>query len=232
MDSNEQLIENLIKLLENPDEEIASKGSQKLISMGEASIPFLQKHLTSSNRIQRLRIIQILGEIKEPSTIPVLINLFYDEDWETRKFASDAVVKFGAVATPYLTPLLQDEDRKLRYRVLVMLRHIKDASMIPALINSLKVETNEGCISQNIFALAEFDDKRVIQIFHSLIKDAETPLKRQLAYYLGRIGNLESITILEPLLVDDSRSYFLEGSVGSVAEHAIQQILERSKPPV
>ena len=82
-----------------------------------------------------------LGEIRDSTAIPALLEALKDKDWAVRENAERALGNIGdSIAIPALLEALKDEDRGVRYGAAKTLEDIGDSIAIPALFEALKDE--------------------------------------------------------------------------------------------
>jgi len=90
---------NLAKLIKvsldtrNSGEKLAARSS--LVRMGKTIIPKMHKLLDSENGLIRMEAAKIVELIADRRSIPLLINLLADEEFEIRWIAAEGLIKIG-----------------------------------------------------------------------------------------------------------------------------------------
>lgn len=136
----------------------------------------------STLKYQRRYAAQILGERKEPTAVPHLLQALEDPEDVVQRSAAEALVK------------------------------INDTSIFPSLIANLKAEkpSVRQYSAYILGQLATKENKPVVEALEKLSSDKESSVRLEVIYALYRIGASSSASIFTGGLVDDEpriRSY-------------------------
>jgi HEAT repeat protein len=102
-------IPSLIKHFSNPDGFIRMQAREILTCIGKPAVPELIKALVNANTQVRREIIKVLESIREPSTIPVLVEQLKNDNAGIRWAASNALIGFKREAIPALLEALMHD---------------------------------------------------------------------------------------------------------------------------
>ncbi|MEJ2721781.1 MAG: HEAT repeat domain-containing protein [bacterium] len=80
---------------------------------------------------------------KHSAEIEPLVASLRDKDGMVRENARDRLVTFGSSATPFLIPLLGDNNTQTRWEAAKALGEIADPASIPALLDTLEDEDDD-----------------------------------------------------------------------------------------
>jgi HEAT repeat protein len=84
---------------------------EKLICIGQTAVPELEKALSKDDPQLRWQVVKVLEDIKDPHTIPALVELLMDDSTSVRWAASNALLKYRRQAiSPLLEALVCDSD--------------------------------------------------------------------------------------------------------------------------
>lgn len=118
-------IKGLIRLLRDKDFEVQLQAAQALGKSGTSSVGPILASLKSRNRDIRLGLIEALGEIRDPTSVPVLLELLNDESLEVRWAVAIALGEIGdSRAIPGLVSAVQDQDKYVRYGAAISLEKV------------------------------------------------------------------------------------------------------------
>jgi len=123
----------------------------------------------------------------------------------TRWLAALALGKLGnREATPYLIPLLSDEDVTVRRYTAVALGQIRDKRAAEALSRLLQIEKNNYVREKVVLALGEIADMRSLEpLMHILETPSSASSSRaKAAEILGELGDIKAATLLIQALKD------------------------------
>src|SRR5664279_5735374 len=83
------------ELLDSKNSENKLAARSKLVSMGKSIIPQLHRLLDSENGLLRMEITKVVELIADRKSIPFLINLLDDKEFEIRWIAAEGLIKIG-----------------------------------------------------------------------------------------------------------------------------------------
>lgn len=98
-------VERLILNLASEDSDIREKARYILVRKGRSAIAGLANYIHSKNNVLRWEVAKTLGEIGNPSAIPLLIEILEDNISSIRWLAAEGLVRVGA---PAIRPLLKE----------------------------------------------------------------------------------------------------------------------------
>ena len=105
-----------------------------LTRYGREILPFLQPHLNSDNHDVRMFLIHILGELRDDSFLPFVIESLSHEDTNIISAAIIALGKIGhPESVPQLRPFLAGSDLWLTFQAIEAAGEMQDSSLIPEL---------------------------------------------------------------------------------------------------
>ncbi len=172
--------------------------------------------------------------------------------WLFAKSAFDRLVEFDAIrqlplVTYLLVTRLAEPDIELRTRIVKNLGSLVNAGLSPAGPSEQVVQTLMNCVSElrtrEVFALlqvAEYDKNaegyiadllslcsfaggHLSQILSN--RSAPVEIRRQAAYFIGLLGYLEALPVLERMASRlESRGDLDENSILPVLQNAVQQL--------
>jgi len=128
---DDSVVPHLVKFIDAvesqiPDLEVRllNKASQLLIDLGSPAISQeLVSILKKGGILKKKKIIEILGSLRNPSCVPVLIESLQDSD--LRQTSASALKKLGEAALPHLEHLVKDgkrSDRKLAEQIIARIK--------------------------------------------------------------------------------------------------------------
>ncbi|MBI4712605.1 MAG: HEAT repeat domain-containing protein, partial [Planctomycetes bacterium] len=113
----------LINMLVNDDPLVQMEARQELLLTGRKTVvPFLLQSLENAKPELRYMIVEILAELRDEQSVPVLVKLLSDKDEHTTSVASVAARALGKIAEPSaISALLKTAvatDVELRYETI------------------------------------------------------------------------------------------------------------------
>jgi HEAT repeat protein len=138
----ERYVEGLVRLLFLDDNAGARNSSiETLVKLGKKVTSFLMVAFDTPNRDVRKFIIDIIGEVKDRSALPLLLKALKDDDDNVR---ASAVEHLGQMGDPSvvdaLIGILKNGDLWTAFPAADALGRIGDKAAIPALISALSVK--------------------------------------------------------------------------------------------
>ncbi len=100
----------LIKWLIGKREYFHGTAEDALELIGHPAIPTLCEEITTRNKDARIRVITLLGKVKDERAIPLLINALSDKNDLVGSYAADALIEYGSPIYPRILALLQSAD--------------------------------------------------------------------------------------------------------------------------
>ncbi len=121
-------VPSIIKGLSNPDNIVRLEMRNVLSCIGAQAVPDLLQAMAKADTNVRWQIIKVFDNIRDPSTIPILIEQLRDDDAEIRWAASNALLNLRRATLPALFEALTRDFDSLRLRQSAhhILRVLKD----------------------------------------------------------------------------------------------------------
>ncbi len=193
-------INGLIFALTDPETDIQWQAAEALGELGKEDLTPLLLAIRKKNKAIRLGVIEALGRIRDPSTVPVLTEALSDKSPEVRWEAALALGEIGeAEAVPALVSALSDSDRYVRYgsaQALQALRWIPRGESDQAYFFLGKQEWDR------LVALGEAAVDPLIIALH----DRDSGVRAFAAESLGKVGSGIAIPELYKALSDDDEA--------------------------
>src|SRR5581483_9642929 len=162
--------------------------------LGRASVDRLLFHLPGSGENIEKFIIDTLGEIKDPSAVPVLIRCLSETNENVQASAIEALGKIRDVgAVPPLLEVLKKEPSLLKFSAIKALGQIQDLRAVPALIEALDQSMFKRAAME---ALGALSDMRALDALISIFSSENTT---------NRLAALKAIVALESKQSDANR---------------------------
>jgi HEAT repeat protein len=208
--SQEAKIKRLISNLGNERTEVQEDSIKQLSSMGRPAIPYLHEAIKSDNQLIKKNIVVILGNIKDPSSIAILIEQFSEEIAEINSAAVMSVSVFGEPALGPLFNVLSSDNELIRKNALEAIDKIGGGDIglwIEALNN-----THEDIQLTAILKLRDLKNDIAVEPLLKMLNSSNEEVVYNTAEALGVFKNPDSV---EPLikLLDYSSSQVVLKSI-------------------
>lgn len=203
----EDLLELALLIFEHGDFHSRWEVAKVFNRLGSIAIPKLVEILSDDTLEDELRwyAVRILGELKNESAIPALIELIQaDDSEELKSMASVALGQLGGKAILSLSSLLASEDtRLLATQALCYIRNKETILPLLSVVSDSQVDVRAAAIE----ALSSFHDSRVTSVFLRSLNDESAQVRRTVVTGLGYRRDLHSseldlIALLQPKLYD------------------------------
>jgi HEAT repeat protein len=102
--SHQHLVDLINELTDDSDFKKKHNARNTLVKMGKTIIPELHKLLASKNVLIRKEVVKVVELIADLRSIPLLISLLDDQDFDIRWIASEGLIRIGRKS---LIPLLK-----------------------------------------------------------------------------------------------------------------------------
>lgn len=193
----ERAISELIKVIVDGNINTQAVAIEAIGKTGDKRIvPVLRnmiKDFYFVHRTNRLAILRALGEIKDRTTMPALLQLCVEEDWMTREQAIKTVAEIDSEqAIPILIRALGDDVESIRDCASELLKEFGGKQAIPHLIEALTLENSE-VKEQAIKILGHIADKSAVLSLISMLESSSPKVCASAAWALGRIGETEPV---------------------------------------
>lgn len=221
----------LTEALNDSERMVANSAMSALIHIGSPAIPFLLEQLNSINFHIRSSVIHILGEIKDPSAIPPLIQAMEDRSGSIRRDIARAIEKFKSVAIPPLLEALNQENATIRLEAVKILGKLDEISILGTLFNLLK-DPLENIRLEVVKALGKLADNRAVEPLLKMLRDSSSEVREETARSLGLIRDQRAVPLLIQALEDYSHEVqeTAAGALGRIGDKtAIEPLAAKLK---
>jgi len=176
-----------------------------LVSKGSAAEP-LQDALTqmkSTDVIKRRIAAQELVNLRNPDSVPALLQALSDKDTYVRTLAVRALgYMHWTAAEPRLEEVLAgDKDPQVRETAGLSLRFLNDPNTIPALCKALKDPAEQVRLTA-ILSLAYYKNASSTPALIEVINDKSSAVRRTALFALGQIADPAAVPALKSGLKD------------------------------
>ncbi|MDD1674258.1 MAG: HEAT repeat domain-containing protein [Methanomicrobiales archaeon] len=154
----------------------------------------LLKALKDRNSDIRNRAAADLGELRDPSTVPILEEALRDEDSGVRWKAAEALGKIGEAAVSSLAKALGDADADVRWKAAVALGLSGSTTAIEPLVHAL-ADSDPFVRTRAAHALSRFGDA-AIQPVLTAMKSTDPVLRTGAVMALGEMGGESAVDAL------------------------------------
>ena len=173
-----QEIRKLVKQLKNKDPKKVSEASSDLVEMGRDAVPVLIDILLKTKNTQiRRDMVLILGNIRDPSAVPSLIEVSKDQDAWVQKRCVWALGYIGKASVPYLIDAMNNKDQNVRKTVIQALQNI-GTDAVSSLIGALG-NKDKHIRADAAWLLGEIGDVRALPYLATISTNDEFQKPRQ-----------------------------------------------------
>jgi HEAT repeat protein len=148
------------------------------------AVPDLVAYLRS-DQPRRYAAAWALGEIKDPSSIPVLVSSLSDANFGVVKASTRALINIGRKATPALVEALPSSSGRARKAILRSLEDIEDTRAEDAILSVLDSEKDPVVQAAAARALAKCGTEKSYGPLQRWLEEGETGVKVESAWSLG-----------------------------------------------
>ncbi len=200
-----EAIRHVGALLKHDRVEVRQAAVQCLgLVMDKRAETYLIEALSNPDRGVRRFAANMLGKRKTVQALRPLMICLLDEDWQVRKCAASALGSINdSRCADALISAMNDENIWVRYASAIAVGKIGVEKARPALIKSLRQDTGLVRIAA-IEGLLMKNDPGLVALLVPLVTDSDDDVRKVVAETLGRIGNEQSMAILEEMLADSS----------------------------
>ncbi len=182
----------------NPDQRersIAALGTLKVV----AAVPDIVEVLLDRSLSRRYVAAWALGEIGDPTAIPVLLEVLDDADEQVVRYATRSLIKFNRAA---VAPLIDVLDSGRPQKAAAAVRALGDIGDRRAL-EPLLQQVDSPARHEVFLALGKLRDPRAETALVEGLADDDWQVRMNAAMALGPVGSGRSVEPLETTLEDD-----------------------------
>lgn len=220
----------LVKALRHEHAYIRGRAAEVLGEKGfraKAAVPALIEILKDEDATVRYQAVHALGRIRQEAniTVPALSGCLQDDNSKVRSAAVPALAAFGPLAIPTLLNTLQDKRGHVRAGACQALGLIKDKAAIPALLEVLRHDQDDGALLEAATALAQFGPaaKDAIPVLRRAFRKKDGVLGENAPYLLSAFGP-PAIPALIELVKDKGWRTMAISSLGNIGLMCREQI--------
>ena len=233
--------------LNNENIEVQEEAIEKLVDIGRQAIPYLHESFNSCTTRMKKNIILVLGEIRDSSSIELLIGFFSKEDIEIRSAAVEAIANYEQEAVDPLFKSLNSDDEIVRKNVLAAIEKIgvynddywiqalennnedvqmtamlklidtDNEDMIRPLLNLLN-SNNEEIVLTAIVNLGKFNDADIVESLINMLNHDSPQVVVKSIEVLSRIGDVKAVLPIIDLL-NSSKISIVDASIGALGRY-------------
>jgi len=196
-------MEELIDSLASKDNETRERAKSSLLKLGTEAVAALIPALEDNISTIRMRVAEMLGELKAKSAVKPLINALRDEEASVRYSAAEALGKVGDQdATAALMKALSDPNSQVSKSAMGALEAM-NIDVIGPLLESLSDESP----SVRIFAVETLGklskNEAVSPLIELLAREDDSRVRQQALESLGKLGAQDAFDMLLISLLDE-----------------------------
>lgn len=218
------VLEYLGKVLSSGDENQRYWAVQALVGVGRDAVPLLLKILARGNKSMRVHASRALGEIRDPVSLPHLVEALADPVWQVRFHCYEGLVAFGDRALPELKRGIDSENEDRAYWSAKALGKLGESSR-DVLLEALR-EGNRRLRFVIAAALGETGDQRVIRVLINSTKDRSWIVRRRASDALAEIGPSAIPLLIEAIQDEDPNLIWILAALGKMGEPGISALVE------
>jgi HEAT repeat protein len=200
----EPAVAPLIEALVLPAERARWKAESALKMIGAEAVPGLAEALEDRRARVRQSAAFLLGEIQDPRSLEALAKAMGDKDEDTRWKAATSLTKFGADATDAVVDALAKGPIEARRCAAWALQQTRDADAVPHLVRALK-DPDEQVRWKSAIALQRIGRPAADPLFDILRSGPDDDLKSMATWILEGIKNIAVQTALRDIKGAQSR---------------------------
>ncbi|MCX6353793.1 MAG: HEAT repeat domain-containing protein [Candidatus Aureabacteria bacterium] len=124
----------------------------------------------------------------------------------------------GGAQMRSLIKLLGSPDHKQRKEAVKMLGNAGSKEAVPALINTLRMDSNNGVRKEAAEALGSIGDRKAVEPLLHALNDQDGGVRRNAARSLGVLGDPRAIKPLLQMLVETEDPWMIDACQGSLKQ--------------
>lgn len=212
----ESYVENLIELLYIEDNAGARNSAiEMLIKLGKKATLFLIEAFNTPNQDVRKFIIDVLGELNDKRSLPLMLKALKDENENVRATAVEHLGMTGdPEAVDALIDILESGDLWTAYPATDALGKIGSRKAIPTLVKTLSVRTLR---TPAMRALSRFSDPEILKHIVPLLGDHSKTTQEEA---VKAVKNFYHNGVKEEIIAREIKNVFGNRSVETLAAHA------------
>lgn len=204
---SEKTCSYLLDLLSSPNSTIADLAKRALTKLGEKSVNILLNELTKiKEEEKKIKIIEILGDIKNKESLSVLLENCKERSSLVRFHSASAISKIVALPPiegrkeiiKIMVELLKDDLAIVRATALEVLGILRADEVFEEIIKML--EDPETSVKRKaVWAISEIGGERAVEILRKAINFEESPVKIEVINSLIKLKDKEALPLLKKI---------------------------------
>ncbi len=169
-----------------------------------------------------------LGLIGDPAAVKPLINALRDDEESIRTVVEQSLRKIGHPAVEALIEALDDDDWRVRYAAVGVLKNYYEPRVFDAMIGATK-DNNSMVLTRVVYALGEFRDPNALNTLIKISNHEYPEVRQRIALALGKIQDQRALETLLKASKDPSwivRRSAIEALGMMKGEKAINALIE------
>ncbi|MBE6488261.1 MAG: HEAT repeat domain-containing protein [Methanosphaera stadtmanae] len=167
-------VRNAVKDLNDLDDFVKLEAENTIAMNMPEEISVLHEELLKPyHKTIKISLIDIVKSFKDPDSIPVFIELLFDDNKWVRRHSSTALADYGSEAVPQLTEVTKSDNWRARGGAIWALSKIADPSSLDVLIEASKDEKSY-VRSGTIYGLAAIGGDKAIETLEYMAENEET----------------------------------------------------------
>ncbi|MEO0088454.1 MAG: HEAT repeat domain-containing protein [candidate division WOR-3 bacterium] len=204
---SEKTCSYLLNLLSSPNPTIADLAKKALIKLSEKSINILLTELTRiKEEEKKIKIIEILGDIKNKESIGILLKTCKERSPLVRFHSALALSKIVALPPiekrkeiiEEMVKLLKDDSFFVRSAALEVLGILRADEVFEEVIKMLG-DPETSVKRKAVWAISEIGGKRAVDILKKAINSEESPVKIEVINSLIKLKDKEALPLLKKI---------------------------------
>ncbi len=195
-----EVVPVLIELLESDNPDVAEAAAGCLGEIKDRSAVPYLVNFLKSERKRRYAAAWALGEIGDPSAVFALTGALEDENFGVVKEATRALIKLGKPVVPVLIDELKEGSPKKIEALLIALEDIGDPRAEDAVIDQLRNGVGREVRIRAAYALAKCGTKKAVAPLLEALEEDDVRMKVACSWSLGILEAEEAVPKLKELL--------------------------------
>lgn len=182
----------------------AKESKKVILKLGKLSLPYIYEKLKEPDipKSKKIKIIEIIGEIKDENGIKYLEKFLNESDFEVKEAALKILLKYENEAE-FLINFSKNQDEYLRLKIISGFGENGIKNSLPYLYECLN-DKNWEIRKYAVWAIGEIKENVNIEKLIPLIKDKNEFVRKEVAETFGKLKNPFTVSGLIELLSDSN----------------------------